>query len=73
MSQTVIVKSDEAKKLHWKLGVAIDEVENLEAKLRDAITAKNEASAIYWALDDEAVKAGGSEHFDIEKESDESE
>ena len=73
MSQTVIVKSDEAKKLHLKLGVAIDEVEELEAKLRDAIRAKNEASAIYWALVDEAVKAGGSEHFDIQKESDESE
>jgi len=73
MSQVVIVKSDEAKKLHLKLGVAIDEVEELEAKLQDAITAKNEASAIYWALVDEAVKDGGSEHFDIREESDESE
>ena len=67
-AQTVIVKSDEAQELHRKLGEAIDEIENLETKLREAKRVRNEASAKYWALVDEAVEAGGSEHFEIRNE-----
>ena len=67
-ADTVIVKSDEAQELHRKLGEAIGEIENLETKLREAKRVRNEASAKYWALVDEAVKAGGSEHFEIRGE-----
>ena len=67
-AQTVIVKSDEAQELHRKLGEAIDEIENLETKLREVKRVRNEASAKYWALVDEAVEAGGSEHFEIRNE-----